>query len=194
MYVVKFSRYFSIAAIALSLSACDVVDLDKNGNPIIPMSAEEAASLKNMTPKALAEKFWGQVLSEAQETQITLTSLTDKKDANGFVRLSGQIESVDDTKKAATMVILADGQQVVVQIGPIIRGNAVRDSASFINFDDFKNQVQFARLSKELNKKAMSNFSRPDATWVGNNIEILAALTVKNAQVTEAIPLSIERR
>ncbi len=92
------------------------------------------------------------------------------------------------------MVVTQDQYDISVQIGPIIRGNSIRDAASFINFDDFKNQVQFARLSKELNKKAMENFTRPDSSWTGATVDILAAVTYKGTDVSEVIPLEISKR
>jgi predicted lipoprotein len=110
------------------------------------------------------------------------------------MRVSGKVGVVDLSKKAATMNVDIAGQPVVMQIGPIIRGNSIRDAASFINFDDFKNQVQFARLSKELNKKAMANFTRPDESWTGAEVDVLAAVTIKDNAVAEAIPLEITKR
>ncbi|CAM3624001.1 hypothetical protein VA7868_02470 [Vibrio aerogenes CECT 7868] len=178
----------------LALWGCDVVKLDQHGKPIIPMSAAEAASLKNMTPAALADKFWDHILSEAQKVSGAFGEQTMKEDSSRFVRIHGIVNSLDDSKKRATMTVTSAQHQVVLQIGPIIRGNSIRDAASFIQFDDFKNQVQFARLSKALNKKAMQHFVRPDASWVGHQVDILAAVTRKKAGITDVIPLEMTKR
>lgn len=190
----KIGKMFIASLFCLSVAACDVVDLDVNGDPIIPMSAEEAASIKNMTPKALAEQFWADVLKEAQQKSVGFDRLSLQESASSFVRLSGRVIEVDNSSKNATMLVESMSQQFIVQIGPIIRGNAIRDAVSFINFDEFKNQVQFARLSKELNKKAMKTFTRPDESWAGSDIDMIAAITVKNQKIAEAIPIEIIKR
>ncbi len=59
-----------IFPVALTITACDVVKLDDNGKPIIPISAEEAASIKNMEPAAIANKIWDDVIKDAQEKAL----------------------------------------------------------------------------------------------------------------------------
>ncbi len=195
MTVKNFTKWSLIPLCCLSLIGCDIVKLDENGKPIIPMSAEEAASLKNLTPDVLAERFWGDILKEAQSgASASIKDHHVDGKASEFVRINGVVSLVDDSKKTATMVVTQDQYDISVQIGPIIRGNSIRDAASFINFDDFKNQVQFARLSKELNKKAMENFTRPDSSWTGATVDILAAVTYKGTDVSEVIPLEISKR
>lgn len=179
----------------LFLSACDVVKLDSNGKPIIPMSASDAASIKNMSPEDLAEKFWPEIVLEANQKALTLDSLTQLSGKeNRFIKLTGTVKGIDSATKTATMVVSASSSDVTLQIGPIIRGNSIRDAASFIEFDQFKNQVQFARLSKELNKKAMASFPYPDTSWTGKKVEVIAAVTVTNHKILEAIPIEITQR
>lgn len=84
----------------LALWGCDVVKLDQHGKPIIPMSAAEAASLKNMTPAALADKFWDHILSEAQKVSGAFGEQTMKEDSSRFVRIHGIVNSLDDSKNA----------------------------------------------------------------------------------------------
>ncbi len=194
MSVMSFTKWSLIPLICVALIGCDVVKLDQQGKPIIPMTAEEAASLKNLTAETLAQKFWGDILQEANTLSKSIDQQNDTGRHSAFVRISGVVGAVDDSKKAATMTVETGGKAFLLQIGPIIRGNSIRDAASFINFDDFKNQVQFARLSKELNKKAMENFPRPDSSWTGSQVDVLAAVTYKDADVTEVIPLEIVKR
>lgn len=195
MSVVKFIKWSLSPIFCIALLGCDVVKLDQDGIPIIPMTAEESSSLKNLTPEVLAEKFWNDILKEANAAKPIglIERYADGKNSE-FVRISGVVNAVDDSKKTATMTVSTSTDNVVLQIGPIIRGNSIRDAASFINFDDFKNQVQFARLSKELNNKAMQNFTRPDSSWEGSKVDVLAAVTYKNSAVDEVIPLEIVKR
>ncbi|WP_432455049.1 MULTISPECIES: DUF2291 family protein [unclassified Agarivorans] len=194
MSVMNLSKFSLVPLFCVALLGCDVVKLDQNGKPIIPMTAKEAASLQNLTPEVLAEKFWGDILKEAKVKSKPLEQGNSGGLKSQFVRISGVVDQVDDSKKAATMTVVTGDQHVVLQIGPIVRGNSIRDATSFINFDDFKNQVQFARLSKELNKKAIQNFARPDSSWAGSPVEVLAAVTYKNMGVTQVIPLEVMKR
>ncbi len=194
MRVINFTKWSLIPMFCIALLGCDVVKLDQDGKPIIPMTAEEAASLSNLTPEALADRFWGDILNEANSVSKAFVLKQVEGKNSEFVRISGTVGAVDDSKKTATMTVTTGEEDVVLQIGPIIRGNAIRDAASFINFDDFKNQVQFARLSKALNKKAMTNFTRPDSSWAGSTVDVLAAVTFNGSSVSEVVPLEIVKR
>ncbi|MDU8925514.1 DUF2291 family protein [Pasteurellaceae bacterium LIM206] len=183
----KVSLLFTIA---FSLTACEVVDLDSAGKPIIPMSEEEAAALSNMQPKDIADKVWDEILQDAKSTKTDLNDqLVDDK--SYFIYLTGLIEQIDDKQN----ILLRVGEQtVLIQAGSIIRGNAIRDASPIIRFDQFKNQIQFARLARELNKKAVAGIPRIDGSWQGKNVEILTALTIKNGQIQDVVPLMINER
>ncbi|HBO39331.1 MAG TPA: hypothetical protein DD638_11790 [Pasteurellaceae bacterium] len=174
-------------------SACEVVELDSAGRPIIPMSAEEAASFKNMEPKDIADKVWMSLVQEAGSSPLALAGLAGntQNDKSYFVKFSGMVEGIDDKSGSMNLNIKTGDEIIPVQVGSIVRGNALRDATSLIKFDQFKNQIQFARLSKELNKKAIAHISKPDPSWIGKNIEILTALTIKNNQIQDVVPIEI---
>ena len=46
---------------------------------------------------------------------------------------------------------LGSGGSCSLQIGPVIKKSAVRDSLSFISFGDFANQIEYANISREIN-------------------------------------------
>lgn len=76
---------------------------------------------------------------------------------NFRVKGSGKIVAANTKSRASTIdVDLApeDGvADVTIQIGPVIKDSAIRDSLDFISFTDFTNQLEFARLSNAMNKK-----------------------------------------
>ncbi len=184
-----------IFPVALTITACDVVKLDDNGKPIIPISAEEAASIKNMEPAAIANKIWDDVIKDAQEKALDPTSALEKEGKSTFVKFKGKVSALEVKKHTSSLIITADdGQVIELQVGDIIRGNAIRDAASFIEFDQFKNQVQFAHLSKELNKKALNGIEQPTEAWSGREIDGLAAVTINKNKMTLAVPLTLSTR
>lgn len=70
------------------------------------------------------------------------------------VRDTIKVDSFDDASQSRALVMNSDlNLPVRVQVGPIIRGTAVRDGLSFITADQYSNQVEFAAVSRELNKQ-----------------------------------------
>ncbi|MEI8634611.1 DUF2291 family protein [Vibrio sp. PP-XX7] len=57
-----------------------------------------------------------------------------------FIKFSGVVSELETNEHMTTLHINSNGQQIALQVGEIVRGNAIRDAASFIKFDQFKNQ------------------------------------------------------
>jgi predicted lipoprotein len=74
------------------------------------------------------------------------------------VKGSGRVVSADTTSRAGAVVVAvetsAGTREVTLQIGPVVRGTAVRDSLPFFSFGDVRNQIQFAQVSRALNERA----------------------------------------
>jgi predicted lipoprotein len=69
-------------------------------------------------------------------------------------RLSGTIVKAETKSRSAYVDVDADGDgkaDARVQIGPAIRGTAIRDSLDFVNFNEFKNQIEWAQYGKAFN-------------------------------------------
>ncbi|MBB4568840.1 DUF2291 family protein [Rhizobium leucaenae] len=99
------------------------------------------------------------------------------------VKFKGKIVAADTASRAATLDVDVDGDgkaDAKVQIGPAIRGTALRDALDFVDFNEFKNQIEWAQFGKAFNEKVNTSF--------------LAALprdglTGKTVDVTGAFPL-----
>jgi predicted lipoprotein len=77
------------------------------------------------------------------------------------VRLEGKIISSNTQSRAATIDVDGDGDgkaDATVQIGPAIRGTALRDSLDFVSFNHFTNQIDFAQFGKAFNTYANKIF------------------------------------
>jgi predicted lipoprotein len=74
-----------------------------------------------------------------------------------MVKGSGVVESVDTSSSTGIAVIKLDSYQgpivVKLQIGPRISGDSVRDSVGFIEFGMFKEQTEYGKVSREINKR-----------------------------------------
>jgi predicted lipoprotein len=99
------------------------------------------------------------------------------------VKFEGKIVAADTQSRAATIDVDTDGDgkaDAKVQIGPALRGTALRDSLDFVNFNEFKNQIEWAQFGKAFNEKV--------------NASLLQALprdglTGKTVKVTGAFPM-----
>jgi len=77
------------------------------------------------------------------------------------VKFTGKVVAADTQSRAATLEVDADGDgkaDAKVQIGPALRGTALRDTLDFVNFNEFKNQIEWAQFGKAFNEKANTAF------------------------------------
>ncbi|MGH6808126.1 MAG: DUF2291 family protein [Ensifer adhaerens] len=69
-------------------------------------------------------------------------------------KIDGVIVGEEAKSRAAYVDVDVDGDgkaDVRVSIGPAIRGTALRDSLKFVNFNEFKNQIEWAQYGKSFN-------------------------------------------
>lgn len=144
---------------------------------IVPIAEVEAIKQsETFDPVTYVDGIWeGQVvptiLEKAVDLPTVLTAIeADLADAgatyatvspsgalNFVVRAQGTVTAVDTASRNGTAVIQVAGYsgatQVMLQIGPLVRGDALRDGVGFIKFGDFKDQTEFGQVSKELNRR-----------------------------------------
>jgi len=64
-----------------------------------------------------------------------------------LVRGEGKVVRAEDGR-------LVLDSSVVIETGPVIRGTALRDALPFIQFSQFTNQLEYARVANALNERA----------------------------------------
>ena len=70
-------------------------------------------------------------------------------------KIEGKIVAAETASRAATIDVDVDGDgkpDATIQIGPAMRGTALRDSLDFVSFNTFTNQIDFARFGKSFNQ------------------------------------------
>ncbi|MEQ9943342.1 DUF2291 domain-containing protein [Pectobacterium aroidearum] len=184
---------------ALLLSACTVVDLDENGKPIIPVDLASTPGYSTMTPENIATALWQPTLLPAAQQQAlswdevkqAQAALEDSARKAVYARLHGTVRGIDRESREGKLMLDVQGDTVTLQLGPIVKGNAIRDAAGFIRFEDFKNQVQFAQLARALNNKAISSLSALEAGVQGKPVNVLAALVITKQSISDAVPMTL---
>ena len=194
-------RSIGLMLCGLWLTACTVTELDADGKPILPVDPTAVVGYQNLTLTEVADKLWlAKILPEAtaqplhwQEAKSQRDAMSSGSKKSVFVHFQGTVSGVEINKHKGVMYLEIDGKTVAFQLGRIIKGNAIRDASSFISFDDFKNQVRFAKLSRELNKRAIAGIDAPDSSWIGETVSIVAAVTLSDKGIRDAVPLQVSR-
>ncbi len=109
-----------------------------------------------------------------------------------MVKLDGVIVAANTESRAATISVDATGQgkaDAIVQIGPAMRGTAIRDALDFVSFNDFTNQIDFARYGKafstHVNHAVLEKLPR-DAL-VGRKVTVVGAYPFVSASETPLV-------
>jgi predicted lipoprotein len=72
------------------------------------------------------------------------------------VRGEATVTEIDRTSRRGTIgLVLADGTPVTLQTGPVIVDAALRDALPIFNFNDFADQLAFAKVSRALTDRAL---------------------------------------
>ena len=110
--------------------------------------------------------------------------------APGLMRGEGKVARMEE---GALLVEGADGTRVAVLTGPVIRGTALRDALPFIQFSQFVNQLEFARVGNALNERA-ARVART-AVGAGDVVGCLAryaGAAVRKRDLVEVTPVTLE--
>jgi predicted lipoprotein len=102
------------------------------------------------------------------------------------VQDSGRVTAVNTESRAGTATIevetAAGMKPVMLQIGPVVRGNAIRDSLPFVSFQDFTNQIEFAQAGRALTDRAMASIKPALAALkTGERLHFSGAMTLTKA-------------
>ena len=144
----------------------------------------------------------GQLLSEIDADEDAAIEQYGHRTSSGPYSFMTQGEAQVLTVDRESRVGLAhldlqpfDGEaDIYLAIGPVLRGNALRDAVGFIAFNDFTNQVEFAQVSDALKDRADAEVITPFAIddHVGETIRFLGAFTFDDREEIVIMPVRLE--
>lgn len=116
--------------------------------------------------------------------------------AHFLVKGVGKITHAETASQNRTLMISLPGREsgrILIQVGPVFRGTALRDALGFIQFNQFINQLQFAEVSNELhNRVATSVVGDLDMTKVvGREVTFAGAFTLSDRDRIVITPVSL---
>jgi len=112
-------------------------------------------------PARFAASAWPRLVGEANNTAVNVSDIVPAPGAPPsqarFVKGVGMVTSVDRRSRVGVMLVrlVSSSQVVAIQIGPVMRGTALRDASGFIQFSDFTNQSEYAAAANALNESAL---------------------------------------
>lgn len=75
-----------------------------------------------------------------------------------------------------------DGKaDVTLQLGPVIKGTSLRDVAPFYDFNDFRDQIEFAKLARAINDRASAALVLPEGDLTGKTLAFSGVVSMKAA-------------
>jgi len=202
------SRRVWLTLVVLLLSGCKIV------------SQQELAALKNPPNPKMAnidqlwqQKLVPQVQAEAKPLATLMKSLQSAKDFDsacqsyGYrsqaenpcvfsVSVSGEVTAVNTTSRSGKMTVKDEsGDSVTIQVGPIIRGTALRDVYKGVSYQDFNDQVLFGDYGKAINQHA-STLMQQFAPKVGDKVRVSGVFSSWDIpqQLPDITPAAIPRQ
>jgi predicted lipoprotein len=100
---------------------------------------------------------------------------------NYMVKGTGKVTEIKSESRAGTALVEIPGlnEKVAIQIGPVVRGTALRDATGIVSFNQFSNQLDYADVSKEMNGRALkvAFANLVPASLAGKTITFFGAFT-----------------
>lgn len=149
---------------------------------------------------------WPRVLEEAERRAVELQAARASSATAGagpastravFVRVTGVVTEVDRRSRVGLVRIRTGAGAsalVAVQVGPVVRGSAVRDALPFVRFTDFANQTEFAAVSNALNDRVLRDVVGPVdlESLTGRTIAVIGAASFAGGdRPVELVPVRI---
>ncbi|MCM8730571.1 DUF2291 family protein [Hephaestia sp. GCM10023244] len=119
-----------------------------------------------------------------------------KGDAALAVRLTGTVLAVTGGERARAMAIDSDGDgstDAIVQLGPVVRGTALRDALGTRTFNDFDSQIDYARYARLINDQAVGQArAAAKAIAPGARVVVIGAYLPDGDSPPVVTPVTVE--
>lgn len=214
MSVLK-SASITLLACGLALSGCKIVKTP---------TAEEAAEARggSFNPERSVDEIWdSKVKPYFAALSASFDDVFEAASANADAageqyghrekqgnspwtyraKLQGSVVGAETKSRAAYIDVDSNGDgkpDLRVQIGPTVRGSAIRDSLDFVSFNEFRNQIDWAQFGKALNTRAndevLSKLPREDLIGMKVKAEGAFAMPAKDQlPLFTSVSLTLEK-
>lgn len=205
---------------SLIASAAAVLFLIYAGASAVVVEEGQEAALTGevaFNPTEEATKFWNEkahdyfekgavdlktLISEANGDFASVASkyghysMGDKGELSFIVKGEGKINLVKNKLRAGYLGLEmagTDPYKVRLQIGPVFKGSAVRDSISLISFKDYQNQIEWAQVSVAFHELIVRDvLSKIDIEGsLDKQVEFIGCFTVGAQNTLQVTPVEL---
>lgn len=196
-----------VFAAVLSLAGCKIVPISEQG-ALEPAGFDAAGYATELWTSRALPHFADSARPVAEVVPAIIADLGTAGTEFGYragegspwsfiVSGTGVVAAKNTESRAGTLEVAVEGlaDPVVLQIGPVIRGNALRDGLPFVTFQNFTNQIEYADAGKALTALAVAGFSaNVDAIAVNDAVNFTAAISMANAaDRLQFTPVTLEK-
>lgn len=114
-----------------------------------PFPISDVVSMNLKQPDLVGKKFGYRESTEGSQWVYLVSGEATVLTKNTKSRAGKLVVQLND---------LPDYPPITLQIGPVVKGNDVRDALPFIKFKDFSNQLEFADVGKSIKIKVINRF------------------------------------
>ncbi len=196
---------------ALATAGCKIRPLDPATGKAIIEEAQPAFDAETFVEENWETRILPTVENEAADLTMLLEALeTDEAAAstqygrregdrpyNFIVQGTGRVLAADTTSRAGFLLLdvppLDDMANVRLQIGPVLRGTALRDALPFMTFDRFVNQMEHANASHAMHARLLETVlgELNPASLPGRDIDFHGAFALQGTDLPAITPVRI---
>lgn len=196
----RFPMFALALAAALGLTACKIVKNAPEGAVAAGSEAADDARIAKLLDDTLDSQLLPLVEAKAISASDLRTALSGGIDTAGAahghrgagegaawnfaVTGQGKVVEANLESRARKAMLDTDGDgkaDVTLQLGPVIKGTALRDLAPFYDFNDFRDQIVFAKLGRAINDRVSATLVVPEGDLVGKTVDFSGAVDLKKA-------------
>jgi len=200
-------------ASAVALSGCKIVPktAENSAAPAADASGD-AARIATLLAESYEAKLLPLIGAQAQTAAALRAQLSGGIEAAGkahgargagdapwnfALKDQGKVVVAELGSRARTLGLDTDGDgaaDVTLQLGPVIKGNALRDFAPKIyDFTAFRDQMEFGKLGRALNDRASGGLTVPTADPTGKMLAFTGVMPLRTASDKWLVtPIAIE--
>ncbi|MBS1811927.1 MAG: DUF2291 domain-containing protein [Acidobacteria bacterium] len=201
-------KLLTFAVFMLLAGACKLWTI----RPIESTEQKPAAASAQFDAAGYVASIWdSKVVPLVNEKSVELTTLLAALEADAeaakkqygsgdsgthfLVKGTGRVSRFDSASQNRTLAITVPNQktEILIQVGPVFRGTALRDAVGFIQFNQFVNQLQYADVANQLHERvAASVLKNIDLTKAqGRQVSFAGAFTLADRNKIVITPVSL---
>jgi len=193
-------KFFVVLVAIIALSACKIVIEDGSTGKTDAGVSGDNDRIAALIDKTFDAQLFPEIKTKAQDFETFRKAIAADIDKAGqrfghrgagqgaawnfSIKGTGTIVDGKLDSRARTFSVDMDDDanaDLLIQLGPVVKGTALRDFASFYNFNDFRDQIEFAKLGRALNDRATASIEVDGSGYIGNQIEFVGVLTLSSS-------------